>query len=428
MSFFKKNIFFFLLLLGFMILGEIILKPLVEGFGEEWGSIGNAAENLGNMAGDYAEGQTQDIFIPDTQTDGTPYRDRQSAYGGGKTPSGGSYGGGYSFNGGGQTDYPLSQMDFNNMEDEAHMRAQADNVAYIKTLVNPTPMDSIKIASFNPNIFSGDKTIYTGMTKYGRGTADYDLNDVANDIINKQPQQIKWDKIYIDTSRNRNNTLTLNRSPSLSTALVGNDACSTKGLFNSNFKKDICELTDNTELNKKCQELSPTNCKIPSCCVLLNGVSCVAGNINGPTYITRNGAQTDYYYYKNKCYGDGCKLPHSTGKACEKYVGTSTGISKECMVQMFNNYGCPNPQPEFLINDAMVQSYRLTTKKYVDNYIKTAVGVLKQQVDATSVENCTGAKGAPAPAAPKSKYASNPSWDAASQSADDALESLKFDN
>jgi hypothetical protein len=426
MSFFKKNIFFFLLLLGFMILGEIFLKPLVEGFGEEWLSLGGQVVNYGDKAGEYAKGQTQDIFIPDTQTDGTPYRDSQSAYGGGKSPYGGSYGGGYSFNGGGQTDYPLSQMDFNNMEDEAHMRAQADNVAYIKTLVNPTAMDSIKIASFNPNFFAGEKTMYTGTTKYGRGAADYDLNDVANDIINQQPLEIDWDKMKLDTSVN-NNKISLIRNPSLSTALVGNDACSSKGLFNSNFKKDICQLTDNVELNKKCQELSPTNCKIPSCCVLLNGVSCVAGNVNGPTYNTAQGAQTDYYYYKNKCYGAGCTLPYSSGKACQNYVGTSTGISKECMVQMFNNYGCPNPQPEFLINDAMVKSYRLTTKKYVDNYIKTAVGVLKQQIDATSIQNCTG-KGQVPPAKPKSKYASNPSWEAASQNADNALESLKFDN
>ena len=63
--------------------------------------------------------------------------------------------------------------------------------------------------------------------------------------------------------------------------------------------------TDPPKLDKWCQELSSRSCKVTSCCVLLNGKNCVAGDINGPTFRNRNGKNInyDYYYYKDKCMG-----------------------------------------------------------------------------------------------------------------------------
>ena len=58
------------------------------------------------------------------------------------------------------------------------------------------------------------------------------------------------------------------------------------------------------ELNKKCQELTNDNCKVTGCCILLNGKKCVAGNLNGPIFLTDssgNNINIDYFYYKNKC-------------------------------------------------------------------------------------------------------------------------------
>ena len=60
------------------------------------------------------------------------------------------------------------------------------------------------------------------------------------------------------------------------------------------------------------------------------------------------------------------------------------------MIQMFNNYGCPNKDPTDLINDEMVEAYRPTTKTYVESYIKTAVNTLKNTNEVTAINLCTG--------------------------------------
>jgi len=65
---------------------------------------------------------------------------------------------------------------------------------------------------------------------------------------------------------------------------------------------------DKLGLDKKCQSLDPDVCPSTSCCVLLGGEKCFAGDETGPvnksafsdTTITNR----DYYYYKSKCYGN----------------------------------------------------------------------------------------------------------------------------
>lgn len=62
------------------------------------------------------------------------------------------------------------------------------------------------------------------------------------------------------------------------------------------------------EMNDRCKKVtSDENCKNTSCCVWLNGKSCVGGSEDGPTYYTddtHTEINVDYYYYKNKCYGN----------------------------------------------------------------------------------------------------------------------------
>jgi hypothetical protein len=62
-------------------------------------------------------------------------------------------------------------------------------------------------------------------------------------------------------------------------------------------------------LNDECATLTDKNCKSSSCCVLVNGKKCAAGNADGPTFNTDKNGKTknlDYYYYQNKCYGPKC--------------------------------------------------------------------------------------------------------------------------
>ena len=72
---------------------------------------------------------------------------------------------------------------------------------------------------------------------------------------------------------------------------------------------DFCKshIGSTDKLETSCNNLTKTNCNEVSCCVNLNGNKCVAGNENGPTYKTEKTGDKinmDYYYYKNKCYGN----------------------------------------------------------------------------------------------------------------------------
>jgi regulatory protein YycI of two-component signal transduction system YycFG len=70
---------------------------------------------------------------------------------------------------------------------------------------------------------------------------------------------------------------------------------------------DFCK-SNLGSLKESCSKLTNNNCNMTSCCVVVNGKKCAAGSKNGPTYKTESGKNIniDYYYYQNKCYGDGC--------------------------------------------------------------------------------------------------------------------------
>jgi hypothetical protein len=70
---------------------------------------------------------------------------------------------------------------------------------------------------------------------------------------------------------------------------------------------DFCK-SNSASLKESCGKLTKKNCNATSCCVMLNGKKCVAGNQDGPTFQSESGQDIpiDYYYYQNKCYGNDC--------------------------------------------------------------------------------------------------------------------------
>ena len=84
-------------------------------------------------------------------------------------------------------------------------------------------------------------------------------------------------------------------------------------MINADLQADFCKSFEGSSdlLEKECNNLTTSNCKSSSCCVLLNGKKCVAGNANGPTFLTNTSGESinaDFYYYQNKCYGNGCPV------------------------------------------------------------------------------------------------------------------------
>ena len=70
-----------------------------------------------------------------------------------------------------------------------------------------------------------------------------------------------------------------------------------------------CNASNQETLAEQCSTLSKYNCKRVGCCVFTSANKCVAGTQTGPS---NSLAPIDYYYYKNKCYGEKC--PPSTCK------------------------------------------------------------------------------------------------------------------
>jgi hypothetical protein len=287
---------------------------------------------------------------------------------------------------------------YNTFADKANMRNQTANVAYLKTKPNLNIIDTIQLATYDPSIVESDRTIFientnwTGISSSNTGYGDYSLAEITTDILNEDPnQKINWSNVYMDGKKNKDDLITALKLPDVSATIT--DVCSTKGFLYSDYTDDFCvkHAGDTAAIDEKCQKLSAENCKIPSCCVLINGNKCMVGNQNGPTFVPENGKETDYTYYYNKdtCYGN-CAMAQSYASACDNYTNHSTGISKACMIQMFNNYGCPNSNPDGLINDAMVQAYGKTTKQYVDNYIKNTIITLRAANTSDGANLCYG--------------------------------------
>lgn len=73
-------------------------------------------------------------------------------------------------------------------------------------------------------------------------------------------------------------------------------------------KAGFCNQPMSSEIEKKCKALDPNVCASVSCCVLLGGNKCVAGNEKGPVmksnYADPMVVNKDVYYYQGKCYGN----------------------------------------------------------------------------------------------------------------------------
>lgn len=83
---------------------------------------------------------------------------------------------------------------------------------------------------------------------------------------------------------------------------------------NTPYVSDFCKKLHGKshEIEKRCEKEDPDICKHRSCCVLAvsgDTQKCLAGTKFGPTYHTDEHGKDinyEYYYYKNKCYGDNC--------------------------------------------------------------------------------------------------------------------------
>ena len=84
--------------------------------------------------------------------------------------------------------------------------------------------------------------------------------------------------------------------------------------FNSMASTGFCKNHEGnrSKLQESCSKLTKDNCVSTSCCVyakMQGEEQCHSGDINGPTFRRDKNGKThdiDYYFYRNKCFGDDC--------------------------------------------------------------------------------------------------------------------------
>jgi len=124
-------------------------------------------------------------------------------------------------------------------------------------------------------------------------------SNVQGDITYFQPSTFKYGiSTYVPKYED---SVYLSRSSHMPTMAEYRSAFKTVG-----FCEENKEFPD--KLEEKCSALSAETCASTSCCVLLGGAKCVAGNANGPTLKQNYGdvfvRNKDYYTHLGKCYGN----------------------------------------------------------------------------------------------------------------------------
>jgi hypothetical protein len=106
---------------------------------------------------------------------------------------------------------------------------------------------------------------------------------------------------------NYEDSVYLSRSTGLSQAKPVRNAAFMRGDLCSYYKHNP------NKLEEICQNTKLHDCASKPCCVLLGGSKCVSGDATGPKYTANYSdiyiKNKDFYYYKNKCYGN-CQNTH----------------------------------------------------------------------------------------------------------------------
>ena len=124
-------------------------------------------------------------------------------------------------------------------------------------------------------------------------------SSIQGDITYFQPSTFKYGiSTYVPTYED---SVYLSRTSHMPTMAEYRSAVKTVGFCEEN--KD-----SPAKIEEKCSALSAETCASTSCCVLLGGAKCVAGNQNGPTLKQNYGdvflRNKDYYTHLGKCYGN----------------------------------------------------------------------------------------------------------------------------
>jgi len=136
-----------------------------------------------------------------------------------------------------------------------------------------------------------------------------DLGNISPTGVNYyEPGSYKYDSgLYVPSYQD---SVYLSKTTGKHTASEYLDMASLAGGICSHYKDQP------EKLEEECAKLDKNICGSTSCCALLGGSKCVAGNAQGPISKLNYGDVTvqnrDFYYYKGKCYGNCVEKPKTT--------------------------------------------------------------------------------------------------------------------
>jgi len=134
---------------------------------------------------------------------------------------------------------------------------------------------------------------------------------VGTPILQQEPEGLN--KVVIPATYDPNNKMNVLMENANTTGIEGGawdiytTLTSTKDMkgLRMGLNDSFCECSSSNaeQMQQQCSNLTEYNCKRVGCCVFTSDNKCVAGNEQGPSDSLLS---VDYYYYKNKCYGNNC--------------------------------------------------------------------------------------------------------------------------
>ena len=183
--------------------------------------------------------------------------------------------------------------------------------------IAPTETAYKELTRFNMNNYNVEyhddpQTILAEEDGYGLSTKSITVKDICGNTIIMPFPEIQGSILYNEPGSYRfgpsSYVPSYEDSVYLSRTMV--DLSSNKTKDENIIANGFCHSLKNfpDKLEDKCRLIPGNNCASTSCCVLLGGKKCVAGNQQGPlvraNYSDIFVKNKDFYYYQGKCYGN----------------------------------------------------------------------------------------------------------------------------
>lgn len=188
------------------------------------------------------------------------------------------------------------------------------NVANISPMLNPSETNlktNYDPKNLNVTYHDDPQTTYSNDTYVTTmGTAK--VYDVSGNLIDIVSNKVQGNIVYYQPGSYKYGATSYvpYYEDSVYLSRTANTLTNTPIFIPTNVVRGFCNKykNDSIKLEEQCNAINNQTCAATTCCVLLGGQKCVAGNEKGPVmkdnYRDFKILNNDFYYYQGKCYGN----------------------------------------------------------------------------------------------------------------------------